>query len=29
LEGTRVKQMTAFMTPEIFRRFGLPDQLPR
>jgi RNA polymerase sigma-70 factor (ECF subfamily) len=29
LEGTRVKQMTAFMTPEIFRRFGLPDKLPR
>jgi RNA polymerase sigma-70 factor (ECF subfamily) len=29
LEGARVKQMTAFMIPEVFRRFGLPDQLPR
>jgi RNA polymerase sigma-70 factor (ECF subfamily) len=29
MEGTRVKQMTAFMIPEVFRRFGLPDQLPR
>ena len=29
LEGTRVKQMTAFMTPEVFPRFGLPAELPR
>jgi RNA polymerase sigma-70 factor, ECF subfamily len=28
LEGTRVKQMTAFMTPEVFPRFGLPVELP-
>ena len=28
-EGAQVKQMTAFMMPEIFRHFGLPDQLPR
>jgi hypothetical protein len=28
LEGTRVKQMTAFMTPEVFPRFGLPAELP-
>src|SRR5215510_9038955 len=28
LEGARVKAMTAFMTPAVFRRFGLPDQLP-
>jgi len=29
LEGTQVKEMTAFMTPELFPRFGLPDALPR
>jgi RNA polymerase sigma-70 factor (ECF subfamily) len=29
LEGTRVKAMTAFMTPEIFPRFGLPGKLPQ
>jgi RNA polymerase sigma-70 factor, ECF subfamily len=28
-EGARVKQMTAFMTPEIFPRFGLPAELPQ
>jgi hypothetical protein len=28
LEGAQVKQMTAFMVPELFRSFGLPDQLP-
>ena len=28
LEGTRVKQMTAFMMPEVFERFGLPGELP-
>jgi hypothetical protein len=28
LEDARVKQMTAFMIPGIFRHFGLPDQLP-
>ena len=27
LEGTRVKEMTAFMTPEVFPRFGLPPEL--
>jgi RNA polymerase sigma-70 factor, ECF subfamily len=29
LDGTQVKAMTAFMTPEIFPRFGLPGELPR
>jgi hypothetical protein len=29
LEGNQVKEMTAFMIPEVFGRFGLPDQLPR
>jgi RNA polymerase sigma-70 factor, ECF subfamily len=29
LEGTSVKEMTAFMTPELFPRFGLPEALPR
>jgi RNA polymerase sigma-70 factor (ECF subfamily) len=29
LEGSEVKAMTAFMIPEVFRHFGLPDQLPR
>src|SRR5262249_10196246 len=28
LEGTRVKQMTAFMMPAVFHRFGLPGELP-
>jgi len=28
LEGTQVKAMTAFMTPEIFPHFGLPGELP-
>ena len=27
LEGTRVKEMTAFMMPEVFQRFGLPVEL--
>jgi RNA polymerase sigma-70 factor (ECF subfamily) len=29
LEGTLVREMTAFMTPELFPRFGLPGALPR
>ena len=29
LEGTHVKEMTAFMTPKVFPRFGLPEALPR
>ncbi len=28
LEGAQVKEMTAFMMPAIFHRFGLPDNLP-
>jgi RNA polymerase sigma-70 factor (ECF subfamily) len=28
LEGTRVKEMTAFMLPQVFPRFGLPEELP-
>jgi RNA polymerase sigma-70 factor, ECF subfamily len=28
LEETKVKAMTAFMTPEVFPRFGLPAELP-
>jgi RNA polymerase sigma-70 factor, ECF subfamily len=28
LEGPKVKTMTAFMMPEVFQRFGLPDELP-
>jgi hypothetical protein len=24
----RVREMTAFMMPAIFQRFGLPDELP-
>jgi RNA polymerase sigma-70 factor, ECF subfamily len=28
LEGTQVKQMTAFMMPQVLPRFGLPDELP-
>jgi RNA polymerase sigma-70 factor, ECF subfamily len=27
LEGTHVKEMTAFMTPQVFPRFGLPSAL--
>jgi hypothetical protein len=27
LHGTQVKAMTAFVTPEIFPRFGLPETL--
>ena len=27
-EGDQVKEMTAFMTPELFPRFGLPNELP-
>ena len=27
LEGTQVKEMTAFMTPRVFARFGLPGIL--
>ena len=27
LEGTRVKAMIAFMRPDLFARFGLPDAL--
>ena len=26
-EGTTIKEITAFVTPEIFPRFGLPDEL--
>jgi RNA polymerase sigma-70 factor (ECF subfamily) len=29
LHGTQVKEMTAFMTPEIFHRFALPEALPQ
>jgi RNA polymerase sigma-70 factor, ECF subfamily len=28
LDGTHVRAMTAFMTPELFPHFGLPDELP-
>jgi RNA polymerase sigma-70 factor (ECF subfamily) len=28
LEGTKVREMTAFMMPAIFQRFGLPAELP-
>jgi RNA polymerase sigma-70 factor, ECF subfamily len=28
LEGTQVRAMTAFMTPEVFPHFGLPGELP-
>jgi RNA polymerase sigma-70 factor, ECF subfamily len=28
LEGSLVKEMTAFMMPELFSRFDLPDDLP-
>jgi hypothetical protein len=29
LEGGRIKEITAFVTPEIFTRFGLPPALAR
>jgi RNA polymerase sigma-70 factor (ECF subfamily) len=29
LEGLQVKEMTAFMKPELFPRFGVPEALPR
>jgi hypothetical protein len=29
LDGAQVKGMTAFMTPVVFQRFRLPDQVPR
>jgi len=29
VEGAQVKEMTAFMAPELFAHFGLPDELPR
>jgi hypothetical protein len=28
LEGSRIASVTAFLTPEVFRRFGLPESLP-
>ena len=28
IEGSQVKEMTAFMTPKVFPRFGLPGALP-
>jgi RNA polymerase sigma-70 factor (ECF subfamily) len=28
LDGGRVTHMTAFMLPQLFKRFGLPDELP-
>jgi hypothetical protein len=28
LEGERVKEVTAFVTPEALRWLGLPDRLP-
>ena len=27
LRGARIKAITAFLTPEAFRRFGLPDEI--
>jgi RNA polymerase sigma-70 factor, ECF subfamily len=29
LEGTRIKEITAFLTPEAFEPFGLPDEISR
>ncbi len=29
LHGTQVKEMTAFMTPEVFHHFALPETLPQ
>jgi RNA polymerase sigma-70 factor, ECF subfamily len=28
LRGERIAEVTGFVTPEVFRRFGLPDELP-
>ena len=28
LEGARIAAVTAFLTPEVYRRFGLPESLP-
>jgi RNA polymerase sigma-70 factor, ECF subfamily len=28
LDGGRIGAVTAFVTPEVFRRFGLPEELP-
>jgi RNA polymerase sigma-70 factor, ECF subfamily len=28
LRGTQIEQITAFLEPEVFARFGLPDRLP-
>jgi RNA polymerase sigma-70 factor (ECF subfamily) len=28
IEGSRIASVTAFLTPEVFRRFGLPESLP-
>jgi hypothetical protein len=28
LRGTEIEEITAFLTPEAFRGFGLPDALP-
>ncbi len=27
LRGARIAEILAFRTPEVFRRFGLPDEL--
>jgi hypothetical protein len=27
LRGDQVKELAAFLTPEVFRRFGLPDAI--
>jgi hypothetical protein len=29
IEGARVKEITAFVYPQLFARFGLPAELPR
>jgi hypothetical protein len=29
LDGTRIAAVTAFVTPEIFGRFGLPEEARR
>ena len=29
LRGRRIAEVTGFVTPEVFPRFGLPDELPR
>jgi RNA polymerase sigma-70 factor, ECF subfamily len=29
VDGTRVRQITAFVLPQLFARFGLPAELPR